>query len=73
MEIAKQELIVQAREAASRVLSALSGTCGSGPPSVVLGPPAGAPHTGAVSVSAQTGRCPNGRPWTPGSESSFRG
>ena len=32
MEIAKQELIVQAREAASRVLSALSGACGSGPP-----------------------------------------
>lgn len=31
MEIAKQELIVQAREAASRVLSALSGACGSGP------------------------------------------
>lgn len=27
MEIAKQELIVQAREAASRVLSALSGAC----------------------------------------------
>lgn len=32
MEIAKQELIVQAREAASRVLRALSGTCGSGRP-----------------------------------------
>lgn len=31
MEIAKQELIVHAREAASRVLSALSGACGSGP------------------------------------------
>lgn len=32
MEIAKQELIVQAREAASRVLQALSGACGSGHP-----------------------------------------
>lgn len=32
MEIAKQELIVQAREAASRVLRALSGACGSGHP-----------------------------------------
>lgn len=30
MEIAKQELIVQARETASRVLSALSGACWRG-------------------------------------------
>lgn len=45
MEIAKQELIVQAREAASRVLRALSGACGSpAPPS--RGPAAGASHHG---------------------------
>ena len=39
MEIAKQELIVQAREAASRVLRALSGAWGSGPPPAVLSSP----------------------------------
>lgn len=46
MEIAKQELIVQAREAASRVLSALSGACGSGPPSGSGGGQSGAPLNG---------------------------
>lgn len=39
MEIAKQELIVQAREAASRVLRALSGACGSGHPPWLWGCP----------------------------------
>lgn len=38
MEIAKQELIVHAREAASRVLSELSGECRSRSFLSVLGP-----------------------------------
>ena len=38
MEIAKQELIVHAREAASRVLSELSGKCRSRPFLSVMGP-----------------------------------
>ena len=46
MEIAKQELIVHAREAASRVLSALSGACGP-VPALPLGQPAAAPHSSA--------------------------
>lgn len=49
MEIAKQELIVQAREAASRVLRALSGTCGSGRPLWFRGHLLPAPHRTAPS------------------------
>lgn len=49
MEIAKQELIVQAREAASRVLRALSGTCGSGCPLWFRGHLLPAPHHTAPS------------------------
>lgn len=49
MEIAKQELIVQAREAASRVLSALSGVCGSGPPLGCWWLPVGAPQDSTLS------------------------
>lgn len=64
MEIAKQELIVQAREAASRVLQALSGVCGS-PAPPCRGPPAGAPHHGpwlSCSRSANVGADGLGRP-----------
>ena len=64
MEIAKQELIVQAREAASRVLRALSGACGS-PAPPCRGPAAGASHHGpwlSCSRSADVGADGLGRP-----------
>lgn len=75
MEIAKQELIVHAQEAASRVLGALSGACGKVPPS-----DSGSCWQGLLTmatlsffISMQIGRCRNGWLWTPRSESSFRG
>lgn len=74
MEIAKQELIVHAREAASRVLRELSGECSSRSPFRSAGAPAGLFTIAYAShLLLKTGRCQNRWLWTPGSESSFSG
>lgn len=74
MEIAKQELIVHAREAASRILTELSGECSSRPFLHSAGFPAGLFTIAYAShLLSKTDRCQNRWLWTLGSESNFSG